>query len=232
VKEPRRGATDTHAPQANETSSFGAVLRLLHSTKIFVILALASGLHVFCIYGLANWAPSFLARLHGMKNAEIGVSLGLIFGICGGIGTFVGGLLTDYLGKKDVRSYLRVPAYAILISIFFAAGTIFLKNNFFSLVCLGGCVFMQSVYLGPTIAVAHSLVPAPMRALTSAILFLALNLIGLGFGPLVVGFISDLLSPSLGIESLRWALSVILIVGAASALLFFRTARRIVMKKT
>lgn len=57
------------------------------------------------------------------------------------------------------------------------------------------------MYLGPAIAVAHLLVPASMRALTSAILFLVLNLIGLGFGPLVVGIISDLLAPTLGVES-------------------------------
>ena len=83
------------------------------------------------------------------------------------------------------------------------------------------------MYLGPFIAVAHSLVPASMRALNSAIVLFMLNLIGLGFGPLVVGIISDLLAPSMGIESLRWALSIILIVNIASAAMFFAAARKI-----
>ena len=87
---------------------------------------------------------------------------------------------------------------------------------------------MQSVYLGPSLAVAHSLVPASMRALTSAIFFLVINLVGLGFGPLTVGFISDLLKPTLGVESLRWALSVIIIIGFISAILFFSTAKKLV----
>ena len=86
---------------------------------------------------------------------------------------------------------------------------------------------MQSMYLGPSIAVAHSLVPAPMRALTSAILFFVLNLVGLGFGPLVVGLISDLLKPALGIESLRWAMSIIILISVASAFLFFTAAKKI-----
>ena len=226
VKEPQRGATDAPAVSEKNTHSLIEVLKFLYSTKTFVCLSLATGLHVFCIYGLVNWAPSFLSRLHGMKSSQIGVLLGLIFGIGGGIGTFAGGWMTDYFGKKDKRWYLKIPAYAIILSIFFAAGALFLQNTFLSVICLGFCVSLHSMYLGPSIAVVHSLVPASMRALSSAILFLVLNLIGLGFGPLVVGMISDLLAPSLGAESLRWAMSIILLVSIASSSLFFISAKK------
>jgi MFS family permease len=229
VKEPGKGATDKDATAANRSHSLREVLKLLYSTKTFVYLALGSALNVFCIYGLINWAPSFLQRLHGMKNSEAGAVLGLIYGIGGAIGSFTGGLLTDHFGKKDKRWYLKVPAYAIIIVIPFAAGAIFLQDTFFSLTCLALCASLQGIYLGPSLAVAHSLVPASMRALTSAIFFLMINLIGLGFGPLVVGVISDLLKPSLGNESLRWAMSIILIVSVASVTLFFVSARKIVV---
>ncbi len=114
VKEPRRGATDTDIT-TNEPPSFREVLKLLYSTKTFVFLALASALNVFCIYGLINWAPSFLQRLHGMKSSEVGLLLGLIYGIGGAMGSFLGGLLTDHFGKKDKRGYIKIPAYAIII---------------------------------------------------------------------------------------------------------------------
>jgi len=52
-------------------------------------------------------------------------------------------------------------------------------------------------------------------------------MVGLGFGPLVVGMISDLLKPGLGVESLRWAMSVIIIISFASAMLFFSTSKRL-----
>lgn len=226
VKEPHRGATDTHASAANAPHSLARVLKFLYSSKTFVYLAMATGLHVFCIYGLMNWAPSFLSRLHGMKSAGIGASLGLILGIGGIIGSFAGGLLTDFFGKRDKRYYLKIPAFAILICIVFTAGALFLENTSLSLLCLGFCSMLQSMYLGPSIAVAHSLVPATQRSLVSAILFLVLNLVGLGFGPLVVGLISDLLAPELGIESLRWAMSITLIVGIVAASLFFVAAKK------
>ena len=227
VREPRRGATDRDVTNSAATHSLVHVLKLLYSKKTFVYLALGSGLHVFCIYGLLNWQPSFLARLHGMKTSEIGVALGLILGCTGALGTLAGGFATDYLGKMDKRWYLKVSAIAILSSIPFVVGTLFSRDTFFSLFCLGVVNFLYSSYLGPTIAVAHLLVPASLRALTSAILFLVLNLIGLGFGPLVVGIVSDLLAPRLGVESLRWAMSCIIIVGAAASVLFFGAATQL-----
>jgi len=226
VKEPRRGATDENSPLATESLSLTEVLKLLYSKKTFVYLALASGLHAFCIYGLFNWEPSFLSRLHGMKNSEIGVALGLIFGCTGALGTFVGGFLTDFYGKTDKQLYLKIPAYAILISIPFVIGTLFWQNTFFSLICLGVYSFLYSMYLGPSIAVAHTLMPAHLRSITSAFLFLVINLIGLGFGPLTVGVISDLLAPALGTESLRWAMSSIVVVSTVSVVLFFSATKK------
>jgi MFS family permease len=161
-----------------------------------------------------------------MKSAGIGAVLGPLFGVGGAIGSFAGGILTDHFGKKDKRRYLKIPALAIILSILFAAGGLFFMKTALSVVCIGCCVMLQSIYLGPSISVAHSLVPASMRALTSAILFFVLNLIGLGFGPLAVGALSDLLAPQLGVESLRWAMSIILVVSVASSWLFFKTTTK------
>lgn len=227
VKEPRRGATDTATASIHESPSLRAVLTRLYATKTFVYLALATGLHVFCIYGLTNWAPSFLARLHGLKNAEIGALLGPIFGLGGALGSFAGGLLTDRYGKTDKRLYLRIPAYAIILSIPLAAGALFLQNTTLAIICLGLTASLHSMYLGPSVAVSHSLVPASMRSLTSAILFFVLNFIGLGFGPLVVGMLSDGLAPSLGAESLRWAMSIIILISFGSVTLFLISARKL-----
>ena len=217
VKEPPKGATDTSGAGASATEashSWWEVVRLLYSSRTFVNLAAAAALLVFCIYGLTNWAPSFLARIHGMKTAQIGAVLGPALGIGGAIGSFAGGWLTDRLGRSDKGWYLKVPAFAILISLVFEAGGLFSSNASISVICFGVFTALHSMYLGPSLSVAHSLVPASMRAMTSAIFFLVLNLIGLGAGPSVVGWLSDRLVATQGVDSLRWAMSIVIPVSA------------------
>ena len=78
---------------------------------------------------------------------------------------------------------------------------------------------------GSTIATTHGLVGLRMRALSSAILFLILNIIGLGLGPLLVGVISDYLQPQFGNESLRLSLHYLMApVMAWSTIHFFIAA--------
>jgi hypothetical protein len=83
-----------------------------------------------------------------------------------------------------------------------------------------------NTYLGTTIATTHGLVGLRMRALSSAILFLILNTIGLGLGPWSTGMLSDYLQPTLGVESLRYAMLYLLPpVMFWSACHFFLAAR-------
>jgi MFS family permease len=224
IREPKRGATDQAG--VTETHSFLAVVKRLFASPTFVFLAMATSLHVFCIYGLANWAPSFLSRLHGLSPAQRGLALGLASGIGGGIGSFGGGWLTDRFGKRDIRWYMRIPAIAVLFSVFFEALALFSPNTTLSVIGFGFVAALQSSYLGPAVSVAHRLVPASMRAMASAWLFLCLNLIGLGLGPVVVGKISDLLAPRYGVESLRWAMSIVILISLGAMALFFVTAKK------
>ncbi len=64
-----------------------------------------------------------------------------------------------------------------------------------------------------------------MRALTSALLFFALNIIGLGCRPLVVGYLSDVLTPTYGDLSLRYAFPVTYITGIITIILFYLAAQ-------
>ena len=59
-----------------------------------------------------------------------------------------------------------------------------------------------------------------------AVLLFVNNLIGLGLGPQVVGFLSDALRPDFGVDSLRYALiGALSIASLLSALLFFAATR-------
>jgi hypothetical protein len=65
-----------------------------------------------------------------------------------------------------------------------------------SLVLYFPAITLAAMYLGPSLAITHHLVPASMRAMSSAVLFFILNILGLGTGPTVVGIISDALNSS------------------------------------
>jgi MFS family permease len=66
-----------------------------------------------------------------------------------------------------------------------------------------------------------------MRALTSAILFFVLNLIGLGMGPLTAGFLSDRFTALYGPDGLRYAMLVISAIGSFGILMFFLAAKNL-----
>ena len=69
-----------------------------------------------------------------------------------------------------------------------------------------------------------------MRATASAILLLAINLIGLGCGPLMLGLLSDAFATFGGMdpgESVRLALIAFTLPALPAALIFYRAARHI-----
>ena len=64
----------------------------------------------------------------------------------------------------------------------------------------------SGIYIGTNFAILQSLAPVEMRAVMAAINLFILNIVGLGLGPVGVGFISDLATPAFGIESIRYGL--------------------------
>jgi hypothetical protein len=56
-------------------------------------------------------------------------------------------------------------------------------------------------------------------------LFFVLNIIGLGLGPLTVGAVSDALAPSMGVDSIRWAIMSTAIAAVVGAAFYFNAAR-------
>lgn len=224
VQEPQRGAYDQVQLSDKKSFSTGEVLKVLLGKRSFILLALATGLHAFGQYGIGNWLPPFLSRVHGMESGEIGTALGLILGVGGGIGTIFGGIVADRLGKKDKRWYLRVPSLFIILGLPFAIAFLAWDQAAGALTFILIVNILNTSYLGPSIAVTHGLVPPEMRAFSSAILFFVLNLIGLGLGPLTVGFLSDMLTPQFGNESLRYALIAPVIGSLVATLLFWRAS--------
>lgn len=208
MAEPIRGLNEKRKVQA-EGTSIRAVMALLWQRRSFRHMAMGAAMNAFAGYSVANWVASYMIRSYQMPTGELGTWLALVIGVGGAIGVFGSGVVADRLGKHDKRWYMWMPAVACAIAFPFQFGIYFATEPYFALVMLIVPAVLSNAYLGATIATVHGLVGLRMRALASAILFFILNIIGLGVGPSSVGLLSDLLNPVYGVESLRYALLIL-----------------------
>ncbi|WP_286265756.1 spinster family MFS transporter [Thalassotalea atypica] len=209
LAEPIRGMAENRQASI-EKSSFRSVLKLLWSRVSFRHFALASALNAFVSYSLSSWTASFMIRIHGMSTGELGTWLALIIGVGGAIGVFGGGLLADKLATKDKRWYVWLPGLVGFIALPFLILFCLADGMYAALMSMIVPAILANVYLGCVIATTHGLVGLRMRAMSSAILFLIINIVGLGLGPWSVGILSDYLIPTYQAESLRYAILFIL----------------------
>ncbi|MFP6825231.1 MAG: MFS transporter [Pseudohongiellaceae bacterium] len=228
IKEPPRGMAEARKDVA--PPGFFRVVGFLWERKSFRHLSFACALHAFVTYGMGNFMPLFLGRVHGMPILDVGLYYGLIAGIGGLAGTFFGGWMSDRMANNtgDKTWYVWIPFISTLLAIPFALITFLLMPTgvtaAFSYLLP---VFAGGWYLAPCIASTHFLVGIRMRAMASAVLLFVLNLIGLGLGPMVTGFVSDYLTPSYGDNALRYAMSITLMVNLWCALHYYWATRTI-----
>ena len=209
VPEPVRGLAENKA-SSGDNPSMMTVFKVLLSRRSFLFMALGAAMNAFAGYGTANWVASFMIRTHQMPTGELGTWLALIIGLGGAIGVFGSGVLADNLGKKDKRWYMWVPVYAAAGSVPFQIATYWVDGPYAALMCMTIPSILANAYLGATIACVHGMVGLRMRAVSSALLFFILNIIGLGMGPTTVGLVSDSLVDQHDVDSLRYAMMYII----------------------
>ena len=208
----------------------------------FWLLALGAASSSVCGYGVAGWLPLFFMRSFDLTLSQVSwyyAGIALIGGI---LGIWLGGAIADKLGKRGKGAYPLTPAIAFLIS---APCFILAMNSdwLIAQVLPGGGTQVQALtvaflifliptglnlaWLGPITASVQHLVPAPMRSTASALFLLINNLLGIAVGFYYFGWMSDLLAPRFGEESLRWAiytgmgfyvLASVLLIGASRTL--------------
>ncbi|MDG1215934.1 MAG: MFS transporter [Luminiphilus sp.] len=213
VKEPKRGHFDPAGAGAPAQSSLSETMAGLRRRPTFWYLSVGCAFSAFVSYGNGNFMPSFLMRNHGLSLTEVGVILGLISGLSGATGTFLGGYMADRLATRDMRWYLWIPILGGLSAMIPAYYTLLGENTTFIVAAMIPSQILSALYLGPCIATCHNLVSPGMRAMASAILYFVLNLIGLGLGPLTVGILSDFYAEPFGDDNLRYAMASVLSIG-------------------
>jgi len=195
-------------------------------------------------YGHIAFYGSFYLRNHGEALAAlsvrltettgielgpigfIGTALGLLIGIFGAVGTWLGGALTDRYGPRDARAYILIPAFGAAISLLPFFWAMLTGSVVISLSVLALPILLTSLWYGPIFATVQSLVQPRTRATASAVMLFVINLVGLGFGPVLVGIFSDVFAISLGeADGLRWSLLTMALTGTIALVCFLMASR-------
>lgn len=198
-----------------------AVSEVMRS-RAYVLLLLAGAAAAFLSYGKTTWTTIFFQRTHDLTPGQVGLWFGLLGGVAGILGTWLGGFLADRFGAKSRRHVLSAPAIGMAVAVPLAIAAYHAPSWPLALVLLFLPTVFNSLYYGPTYSAAQGLVPMRARAIAAALLLFFQNLIGLGLGPLFFGMLSDWLQPAYGADSVRYVLYGAAVLGLVPAFFFWR----------
>ena len=225
LRNPVRGENEGHALANEPGLSFWGTVKVILKQRALVYAMLGGGTSA-AVISATTWLPSFLQRSHGLSLAQAGGILGVGLLLSGPFGEIIGGLINDRLGARDRAAVARALAVVSLIAIPIGIALVLVPNIVAALALLIAWKVVATVFVPPTWGLSQELVRPDQRATSQALTGICSNLLGYGLGPAATGWFSELLAPSLGSESLRWALVASLVLfGALSVLAYMQCAR-------
>ncbi len=165
--------------------------KLIWGTPSFIYVTLGYGLIAFASYGLAAFGALYAETMLGQSKTVVGVFLGGGGGAAGFIGIVSGGRIADALKTRYPWGRIPViivgtlgPVIPVLVAYTTTSPTIFYIGMF-----LAG--MLAPAALGAAGATTQDLVLPRMRGTATATFFIGTALMGLGLGPFMTGFVSE-----------------------------------------
>jgi MFS family permease len=169
-----------------------ATFKLIWGTPAFICTTLGYSMVSLAAYALAFWSAPYAEQVLKLPKSELAFVLGANGAVSGFLGVIIGGRIADALRAKNPAGRILVilfgviaPALPIWIGYTTPDPVLFYVMNF-----LAG--LFGAAALGAAAATTQDLVLPRMRGTATAAFFLGTTLVGLCFGPYMVGQISDL----------------------------------------
>jgi len=215
-------------PQSVARSSGMSSFRELFKNAPFVYLTIGSGLLTFVTVGVVSMIGSFFIRSHGMSPAQVGLIFGPVMAVSMAGGQLGGGWIGGRLARRGLSMLIGFSAIIVFALTPIFAFILLVPSRELAI----GAMFvgmLMSTLSSPCFSAAYLTVCAPHTRATAAGLHSFLNgALGGALTPFLVGTLSDYWRPSVGQDSLRYAM----LVGLVSCVLsgtMFTIARRKVM---
>ena len=192
LREPARGASET-APAggaAEGKPGWSAYLALFKFRHYRLVIA-GYVAQTFAMGGFALWAPTFLHRVHHLKNEDAGDFFGKALVISGLVATLGGGFVATVWQRRTGRGYAGMLALSSLLTapaayVAFSAADVMVAK-----IALTASMFLIFLSTGPVNTLILETVPAAMRATAMAGSIFAIHLFGDLWSPAIVGHLSD-----------------------------------------
>ena len=229
VREPIRGAMEFDDQREIAKPPFLESLKTLLKIPAWWAMCFGIAFGSFVSYSKSAFHTKYLVTLDPSFDFQTLVMiLGFVNGLTYAGGAFFGARLADSWGKKDIRAYGWLPAISIALCLPLGIAAWWSTSVEMNLAFTSLFLIFMGIYLGPSFAIAQTLAPIHMRAMSTALFFFILNMIGLGLGPSISGWMIDIFKTNNGeVESIRYAMTVTSLVFIPSIISFLVVARKL-----
>lgn len=204
---PRRGASESKARPSMK--SLVRDLLVAFRARPEVALTLLGGSMLVYGAGAAILVVTWLVEERGYPYPEAAFKAGVVAVFAGFLGNLGGGAFADWCAKRRPNGHLwsLIPMTLFFVPVTFAfyqlerGSPLFYVSWFFA-------AAGTSAWFGPLFATLQELAPAHTRSTLVAFSLLVMNLLGVGPGPLVTGWLGDRDSLTIGLTA---SLAVVLL---------------------
>jgi predicted MFS family arabinose efflux permease len=197
----------------------------LKGKRSYVWILLGITAYALMSYATAVFLPSFMIRALNATLAQVSVTWGIAVAIAMVTGALLGGRLADHLSQRDIRWYAWLPALTYGTGAFMYWWTLSMHTLWTFIVVDFPAEILLAVGFSVSFAAIHVVCGTARRASAVALAYFLIMFIGCGFGPLLSGMVSDALTPSYGLQSIRYALWVMVTFLIPASLCMWLAAR-------
>src|SRR5713226_1868414 len=166
-------------------------IRKLLTVPAFLAMIAGGTCITFSSVSLLTWGVDFAVTYKDFSLRQASVSLAVIGLVCSLCGVLFGGFVADRLQRRFAFGRIIAIAVAFLLAAPFVLLAIQTDDQMLVLGALALAAFFMSWYHGPVTAVIHDMMPRRAHATSIGVYMFVTQLVG-GFGPQLVGKISDL----------------------------------------
>jgi hypothetical protein len=172
--------------------------------------------------GSGQFAQLWLVRERGFEAAQIATIYGAMFIFFGTIGILIGGIVSDWYQARFKGGRTRFLAiFTLSITPLLLTYRLISPDSIFFYVGIAAGFVSFTAFYGPAFSTVQDLSPARIRGSMTAVLLLACNLLGIGFGAVLTGVLSDILKANGVSEPLTWSLITGDVIAAMTIVCFF-----------